>query len=218
MKRKSNWSNHLFNFLAVILGVYLAFYINEKAKQNQDRNESVVLMNSLVGDLSEDIRVYEEFQIPLNRQHQQNVGKFLEMLLTDSLEGINAQLPTIMQVENFSPTTSTYSSMKSSGKLRLIEDLTLQKKLTDYYDGLAVESQMKGEYQVDYFTNELLAWLTNNVDLAVMEILNKDDLILLRNKLIIYESLIAQKVNAYEMIVESSKELKLSIETLLDSN
>ncbi|MCO6477573.1 MAG: hypothetical protein J5I94_13160 [Phaeodactylibacter sp.] len=44
MKGKYNWLNHLLNFVAVILGVYLAFYINEKAKANQDKNESLLLM------------------------------------------------------------------------------------------------------------------------------------------------------------------------------
>jgi len=148
-KRKYNWSNHIFNFIAVILGVYLAFYINERAKINQDRNESLTLMNSLVGDLSEDIRRYEEYQIPVNIQHQQNVESLLESLLTDSLDHIGNQLSAILGVENYAPTSSTYNSMKSSGKLRLIEDLALQKMLTDYYDGLVIESDRKGEYQVE---------------------------------------------------------------------
>lgn len=215
MKRKYNWLNHVFNFLAVILGVYLAFYINEKAKINQDRNESLILMRSLVNDLSKDIEVYEEYQIPVNAQHQQSVGDLLQLLLTDSIERIEAQLPTIVQVENFAPTTSTYSSMKTSGKLRLIDDLALQKKLADYYEGLAIESVRKGELQVDFFTNELLTWLMSNVDLLEMKILNKDELIVLRNKLVIYESFIGQKVESYEMVVENSKKLKLHIESIL---
>lgn len=215
MKIKYNWLNHLFNFLAVILGVYLAFYINEKAKINQDRNESLILMKSLANDFSEDIKTYEEYQIPENIQHQKNVENLLKLLSTDSLAGIEDQLSTIFQLENFAPTTSTYSSMPSSGKLRLIEDLALQKKLSDYYEGLVLESIKKGEFQVDFFTNELLTWLTNNVDLLEMEILNKEELIVLRNKLIIYESLIGQKVKAYEMIVEDSRKLKQRIESII---
>lgn len=217
MNKQYNWLNHVFNFLAVILGVYLAFYINEKAKANQDRNESMIWMNSLVNDLSEDIKTYEAYQIPENIQHQQNVENLLNLLLTDSLAGREDQLSTIFQVENYVPTSSTYSSMKSTGKLGLIEDLALQKKLTDYYDGLVLESVKKGEYQVDFFTNELLTWLTNNVDLVEMKVLNKDELMVLRNKLIIYEALIDQKVKTYEMVVEDSKKLKLRIESILEA-
>lgn len=218
MKRKYNWLNHIFNFLAVILGVYLAFYINERAKINQDRNESLIWMKSLVNDLSEDITKYEEYEIPVNSQHQQNIENLLNALMTDSLKGIEEQLATILQVENYAPTSSTYSSMKSSGKLSLIEDLGLQKKLSDYYEGLVQETIRKGEFQVDYFTNELLTWLTNNVDFTEMKILNKGEIIVLRNKLFIYEAMIDQKVQSYEMIVEDSKELKLHIESILKSN
>lgn len=215
MKRTYHWLNHVLNFLAVILGVYLAFYINESAKASQDRAEGRLLMNSLVTDLAEDIETYETYTIPLNIQHQQNVAGLLDLLATGKVAGIDSQLATIVQVENNAPTTATYSSMKASGKLRLIDDLALQKQLSEFYEGLVIESIEKGKYQVDFFTSEVLAWLTNNVDLLTMEIRKPDELVLLRNKLFIYQSLIEQKVQSYEMIVEDSKQLKLRIESIL---
>lgn len=217
MKIKQSWYNHLLNFLAVIIGVYLGFYINQKAIENKERKESIALMKSMLTDLAEDIEVYEEYQIPENRKQQENIGKLIEMLVKDSLDGFGVQLSLVFQVENFKPTTSTYSSMKSSDKMRLINNLDLQKNISDYYEGTAEESSRKGEFQVDYFTDELLTWLTRNVDLTTMELLTKNELIQLRNKLIIYESLVEQKVGAYEMNVESSKELKNRIESVVSS-
>tara|TARA_R110002096_G_scaffold83876_1_gene194131 strand:- start:3128 stop:3784 length:657 start_codon:yes stop_codon:yes gene_type:complete len=214
MKRKYNWMNHFFNFLAVILGVYLAFYLSERSKINQERKESMILMNSLVNDLSDDIKTYESYQIPINSELRENVEDLLNLLIADSLYDIDSKLSLILEVENFAPTTSTYSSMKSSGKLSLIDDLALQKALSNYYEGLVFESQKKGEYQVAYFTSEILNWLTTNFDLMDVKIVQKDDVIILRNKLLIYESLIAQKVNSYETIVEDSKKLKSQIESL----
>ena len=215
MKRKQNWLNHLFNFLAVILGVYLAFYINERAQINQDQNESIMLMNSLLADLSKDIKSYEEYQIPVNKQYQQNVERLLSSLMTNDMDEIGEKISDVLGVENFTPSTSTYSSIKASGKLGLIDDLELQKMLTDYYEGLAVESIRKGEYQVDFFTGELMSWLTINVDLTDMQLIHTNELIVFRNKLIIYGSLINQKVESYEMIVEDSKKLQFQIESLL---
>lgn len=217
MKVKHSWTNHLFNFLAVILGVYLAFFINEKAKTKQERNESLVLMRSLVIDLSEDIKKYEQYTLPENNKQLQNVEKLLNALSSDSLDRIERQIPAIFQVENRMPTTSTYSSMKASGKFSLIEDLSLQKKLTDYYEGLVPESGKKGELQVEYFTNELMSWITNNVDLLTMTMPAKQDLIIFRNKLFIYEALIDQKVKSYEMILEDSRSLQQDIESMIPS-
>lgn len=216
MNRRYNWLSHLLNFLAVILGVYLAFVMNERAKTKQDRKESMVLMQSLVNDLSEDIRRYEEYQIPANVVYQEAVENLLTILIEDSLQESDERLAAILSIENYAPTTSTYSSMKSSGKLGLIEDLSLQKMLSDYYEGLAIESEKKGEYQVDFFTNELLTWYMGNVDMLQMRLLNKDELIILRNKLLIYTSLIDQKVKSYEMIVEDSKGLKERIDSILN--
>jgi hypothetical protein len=201
----------------VILGVYLAFFINEQAKKSQDRSESFLLMTSLVNDFEQDIQTYEKYQIPVNTQIQQEVSALIDMLSTGSIEDIEKNLSSILQVENFSPTVSTYSSMKLSGKLRLIEDLDLQKKLTSYYEGLVIESTRKDEYQVNFFTNELMSWLTDNVDLMEMKLFRDDDLVTLRNKLIIYGSLIEQKVTTYEMIVEDSESLKTQIESILVS-
>ena len=217
MKRKINWLNHIFNFLAVILGVYLAFVVNERAKVNQDRSESAVLMTSLVSDLEKDIQVYEEYQIPENTLFIQNVEELLTLISSGETRGIEEQIATLLQVDNYTPTESTYSSMKLSGKLRLIEDLDLRKSLTRHYDGLVVESRMKGSYQVDYYTNEILSWLTDHVDLKTMTLRSVDDLTTFTNKLIIYGSLIEQKVESYKMIVEDSKSLKEEIASLLGS-
>lgn len=217
MKKYYSWLNHVFNFLAVILGVYLAFFINERAKMNQDLEESMTLMRSLANDLSEDIRIYENHQIPVNKAHQQDVERLIDVLMAGDAGDISALLPEIMRVENFAPTTSTYSSMKASGKISLIKDLSIQKKLSEYYDSIVIESTRKGEYQVDYFTDELLSWLIVNVDLAEMRLLSTDELIILRNKLIIYQSLIDQKIDSYEQVVSDSRELKQAIEAIMNA-
>jgi hypothetical protein len=217
MKKNYSWLNHVFNFLAVILGVYLAFFMNERAKMNQDLEESMTLMRSLVNDLSEDIRIYENHQIPVNKAHHQDVERLIGVLMAGDTGDISALLPEIMRVENFAPTTSTYSSMKASGKISLINDLSIQKKLSEYYDSIVIESIRKGEYQVDYFTDELVSWLINNVDLAEMRLLSTDELIILRNKLIIYQSLIYQKIDSYEQVVSDSRELKQAIEAVMNA-
>jgi len=44
MAKKIDWTNQFFNFLGVILGVLLAFFINERANSNKDRKESLIIM------------------------------------------------------------------------------------------------------------------------------------------------------------------------------
>ena len=137
MKKKYNWSSHLLNFISVILGVYLAFYVDARGKAREDRREAKLLMQSMVNDLKADIKSYETYQIPFNTNYQEGVDSILTFLVSKNVEGIENKLPTILQVENYAPNISIYNSMKTSGKLRLIEDVQLQKSLSDFYDGTA---------------------------------------------------------------------------------
>lgn len=71
-----------------------------------------------------------------------------------------------------------------------------------------MECDKKNEIQVDYFMNEVMSWLTANVDLMEMRFFDPDDLTVLRNKLLIYGSLVAQKVKSYEQVLAESRELR----------
>ena len=203
------------NFVAVILGVYLAFYVNERAKISEEKKEGILLMQSMINDLSSDIKTCKKYQIPVNTNYQKAIDSLLLLLSTNQIDEINNQLLKIFQVENYVPNTSTYNSIKSAGKMNLIADLDLQKRLSDYYDGLAIECTKKNEIQVEFFMNELVSWLTLNADLVEMKLLNGNELMVLKNKLLIYESLVAQKINNYEMIVNESELLKKQLESLV---
>ncbi len=215
MKRKRNLSNHLLNLLAIVLGVYLAFFINEKAIASKNKKESKTLMVSILNDLSTDIEVYDEYQIPINLNYQKNINELLKVVLEEDYEEINTQLPNLFQIENYSPTSSTYNSMKFSGNVRLINDLYLMKKLNEYYDGVALECIKKNEIQVEYFMEELIAWLSENADFSEMKIRDEIDLIIFKNKLMIYKSIVDQKVKNYQLVLSESKDLNHSIDSIL---
>ncbi|NET37027.1 MAG: hypothetical protein F6K19_34220 [Cyanothece sp. SIO1E1] len=215
MKKKYNWSSHLLNFISVILGVYLAFYVDARGKAREDRREAKLLMQSMVNDLKADIKSYETYQIPFNTNYQEGVDSILTFLVSKNVEGIENKLPTILQVENYAPNISIYNSMKTSGKLRLIEDVQLQKSLSDFYDGTAQECISKNDIQADYFLNEVMSWLRLNTDLMQMKLLPDRELLVLQNTLMIYQSLVNQKVRQYGLVVEESKALQEQIEAVL---
>lgn len=216
MKKKFDWLTHLFSFLGVILGVYLAFYIDKSATAAGERKEGQLLMKSMVNDLSSDINTYENYQIPVNATYQKNVDSLLTLLSANNIEQVRELLPAIFQVENYSPNTSVYNSMKSSGKIKFVDNLDIQKRLSDFYDGTVLECDKKNEIQVDYFMNEVMSWLTANVDLMEMRFFDPDDLTVLRNKLLIYGSLVAQKVKSYEQVLAESRELREQLGGVVD--
>lgn len=215
MKRQIDWPNHLLNFVSVILGVYLAFWVSEWAKSREDDAEKRIFLLSLSEELASDIQVYTKYQIPINTSHVENIDVLLEKIQEGDQQDITEQLAILFNLDNYAGSTSTYNSIKSSGKIALMTDLGLQKRLVDLYEGTMVEARYKGEFQLEYFSDQLLNWLTLHADLTSMQLNENISKTVLTNKLIIYQSLIAQKLEAYEMIVEAAKVLKDDIDKSL---
>lgn len=214
MRKNYNWINHLFNFLGVILGVFLAFFVSEQAKEAEDKKEIQLLIQSMINDLSDDIKAYEEYHIPVNTQYNENLDSMLFHLLNNNIAATNSLLPSLFQIENFIPNASVYNSIKSSGKIKLLDDLEIQKQLSDFYDGTAIECSEKSKIQVSYFIDEVVKWLVGNADLAQMKLLNEEELVVFRNTIMIYSSLVDQKVKNYHMIVDEANLLKEQLSAL----
>ncbi len=212
--KKKDLVNHLFNFVAVILGVLLAFWINEKSSTNRERGEARELMQALANDLREDVQSYKEYQIPVNQQHQQQLDSLISAMDSQNLDRVNKFLPSIFQVQNYVPTASSYNSMKASGKLGLVDNLKLQKYLSDYFDGMVLESSLKSQAQVDYLMDEMLPWVADNADISNMDIQSVNGLTPLKNRVIIYKLLVDQKVDSYKYIQEEAEMLLKQLDSL----
>lgn len=203
-----NWFHHFLNFLAVILGVYLAFYINDSAQKATEEKEAELMLGYIAKEVSSDIGTYGEYQIPFNENHMMQIDSIITSLGQSDLDELNRLLPYLFQVNNYSPTSTSYNSLKSSGKISLIRNLELQQTLGEYYDALAIECMEVNEIQVDYFVDEILDWLTENADLSSMTINADAPLKVFQNKVIIYQSLIEQKVKNYKEIEEFAQEIQ----------
>ena len=208
-----DWKNQLLNFIGVILGVLLAFYISSYAEQRKEEKALEEMVASLIKDIEEDHRIYTQDQIPANEEQVETINQLLESMMNPELDTL--QLSVNFDVNNYSPVSSTYLSMKSSGGLNLIHDIEVRRALSNYYDLLAEESVSKGELQANYLLNEIIPWLIEHTEMLDF---NSEELMgdkVFANKLIIYNGLIGQKIEHYHHIVETSTRLKAQLELLI---
>lgn len=210
-----NVLNHGLNFVAVILGVLFAFYIDSCTEKNKEQGELNEIIESLIDDLKSDHEAYSEHQIPINEKQ----AKELEKLISEVLEinkNEDPQLSVVFEIENYSPTSSTYLSINSSGKINLFDDLKIKKSLSNYYDILSQESIKKGELQVNFFINEILPWMIENSNLADLSSEGFTGNTKLANKLILYKTFIENKTDQYKAIDKTSIELQRMLEEALN--
>lgn len=209
-----NWVDQILNFVGVIFGVLLAFYVAELGESRHERKELRIIVESFMQDLKDDQNTYA-YQIPGNEEHATNIGRLMTGIQQELPDSIAKYLDYLYNADNYSPTSTTYMSVVSSGKFDLIEDLSLKKKLSNYYDNMAVEAEFRGKFQVDYLFEHIIPWVVANIDTAGDPIGQVMGEFQLANHLQWYQGLILNKVDMYKDIDVSAKALTADLKYFL---
>ncbi|WP_420318833.1 hypothetical protein [Ekhidna sp.] len=206
-----NWPDHILNFVAVILGVSMAFYINEYSEEKRLNNERSLIVNSFLEELRNDRAVYTDYQIPNNKNRISSLDKAIIASETDA-DSMSFYVRKGLGFTSYTPQNVTFNSVTSSGKLDLIDDFNLRKSISQYHSIYVPEAKYRGEGQVDFYNSQIIPWLLKNSKLNdpnyTPEISQE-----FVNMLILYKFLISNKVRQYEKLVDAS----LKIEQKLDS-
>ncbi len=201
MMKNINWADHLFNFLAVILGVSLAFFVNDNAETKKRQEEYNQVIDSFLEEFRSDLDTYEEYQIPDNKNQLRVISDVLKLINTGQSDSLVEKFSKAISINNYFPSSVTFSSLQSTGKLDLIEDFELRKELSNYHTVLAEEARIRGQIQVDFYMNQLMPWIIKNTDFSnpSVEPLQDPEL---KNLLIIYQSFILNKVTHYQFMTK----------------
>lgn len=206
-----NWFDHLFNVLSVIIGVSLAFWVNDSAERTKKEKELSLVIDSFIEELTSDSITYAEFQIPDNQNQIQAINEAVSFLRDDNYDSLITRFERAVNLNNYHPSSNTFNSLTSSGKLDLIDDFQLKQRLTTYHSVLAFEAKHRGQFQVDFYSDELLPWMIYNLDFVNpdFDVIDKTEL---SNLLMIYGSLVQNKIRQYELLAFEAGKLKRKLE------
>ena len=202
--KQINWADHILNFLAVIIGVSLAFYISSSAEKNRKNLEVDAAKQSFIDELISDREVFVDYQIPGNEDQLEALQKIVEMSITGEVDSLDEKFDYLLDINNYAVSSTTFNSLASSGKLSLIRDFELRKAIASYHQGTAEEAEYLGTVQTDFFMLQLIPWISKNtsvIDLNPRETIKNTEFV---NLVVIYGSLIKNKVEQYHLIVEKS--------------
>jgi len=214
---KIDWKYALGEIVIVIIGISIAFSLNNWAESRGDRKAATQYLTHLYRDLQEDTKSLDE-----------NIVK-----LEACLKSINAIVPHLRQVlpgrdtvyrkiftlaipVNFFPKDATYQTLVNSGDFKLIDDFHLKSTIEEqygFYKILAKEYDRQdgfnAKYMGDFFIHQL------DYDALYRGNLDFMDNPLLRNIIQSLRGVYMLKLNVSKKARDRAEALQAKIETFL---
>ncbi|MEL6557801.1 MAG: hypothetical protein AAFQ94_06420 [Bacteroidota bacterium] len=210
--KKINWPDQILNFIGVIIGVSLAFLINNTAENKQEKEQFKIIVKSFIAELEDEIKSFEGYAIPTNKRQSAQLDTLMILIEKKEYEDMK-KFGEVIGFRNYSPSITTFKSIGNTGKINLIKDFELRKEIINYYTLYAPETKFKNDRQIAYHSNFLLPFIIKNVDITRPDI-NKIPFAELKNILAFYRIVIDEKIGSYEYAVERAKLLKEKLEKL----
>ncbi|GAB5528192.1 MAG: hypothetical protein Roseis2KO_60640 [Roseivirga sp.] len=169
---KRNWKYIATEILIVIIGIMIAFSINNFSANYKDRKALAENLTSIENDLAADLKSIDDIIVRQNEKIRdfQTIKELLRQKEPDWM-----QVSTLISKQQSSPTfypiTSTFQSTVSSGKIDLIKDLGTKKNLFHLYEftykKAVYNGQLYDQSHIDYFDKRLINYVDFDSNLII---------------------------------------------------
>jgi len=129
--KRINWLDHLVGLVVVILGISIAFYLESWKQGKQSKEQEIQYLESLISDLETDV-----FALDTLISLTDYISRSLVTLSNASVgrpyskdSSLLMHVSLIQYNPPFVPQATSYSSLKASGKMDLIDDFELRRAL-----------------------------------------------------------------------------------------
>lgn len=162
--KKINWRYALGELLIVIIGISIAFALNNWAEKIRDEDEGKAYLQSLEHDLDHDLKQLDSNLVEVDKRID-----FLRSLtphLFANIPGRDSMAMHLFKMVDpvtFRPMEATIQSLKFSGDLKLITDLDLKNQVMEHYS-VYDEVEMEFDRQVSFVKEYLAPYFMQNID------------------------------------------------------
>ncbi len=122
--------------ILVVIGILIALQISNWNEEYKDVQLEQAYYCKLLEDVNQDQVLLDQLKVE-NQNRLQMCNQSIHLLQqsqVDRRELVNAMRESISKIRfNFRPSLSAFDDLKSSGKLAILKDLSLKKKLLRYY-------------------------------------------------------------------------------------
>lgn len=217
-----NWLDHFINLFVVIIGISVAYALNNLNESTKVENLQKTYVQSMIDDLDVDLQDLDSMIL----QDKEDLIIFQRVMAAGSHPLSNDSsalaLSRIASMSTFNSRNITYESIKSSGKFELL-DLKLRIDIIEFYHHGYDQINEIEEYYKNNFDNQIIPILLQSAfnneanGSAISEELNYDFLKKdgFRTILALHISFLTQKIqayqNGYKLALKLEKELKANL-------
>ncbi|UII20310.1 hypothetical protein [Fulvivirga ligni] len=213
----NNFKRFLFEFVIVTLGVLAAFSISKLDENRKLRAEELASYKSLKEDLEAELYVFNYYKQPLK-----NAKAYLKPILAKQYDEIDSLMSYLNASFDLQERNATYINLKFSGKLEILHNEAIKKRMTlyyeTYYQGLESISQWNYDFRLHFLMPFLVKNLKYNDDKEnLLRFLNNDEFLnLIQSQYQMTESNISTIEKSEKLIAriieEIDKELGVEVE------
>ena len=209
-KTKLRWSEYLIELLVVIIGISIAFSIENYAANRKQKAEELQHLRGIVDDLETDARLFEEFSgyVSTTLKHVKRLNQLIAKGESTN-DSLNFLLMRAGWISNHAPRNISYASLKTSGGLDKLTGFELREKIIYHYEhkmgNIYFQNDIHDNYLKDFITPIQLKY----ADFTSKEGLDPDFFKLRENKNVFagLEGQLSNKVKNYQNAVGFTNEV-----------
>ena len=167
-KRSFTLTAIIVEILIVIIGISIAFWLNNWGEERKERALEQEFLKTLKEELSRDSSVFA-YQVEENQKNVDNIYRFVELLQEKDYEhdSIRWFAGSFMNRNNWLLNSNTYEMLKSGGKLDIISDFELRNTLNSFYRIRIFQSDQTFEINQAFVDDKMFDYLTKKTDASL---------------------------------------------------
>src|SRR5210317_1009185 len=210
-----DWKSKLIDLLIVIIGITIAFQLNNFNESNKSNAQERDYLKSFYEE-NRDNELALSSALEFALKTKSDIDTLKQVLLSkdyedDRIENLSASM---MALSDFLPTLVTMENITQSGEFKLISDLEYRERLIDTYNSYQTTSQLESILS-DYVDEYVTPFFFRNIRFSDFTSLhdNFKESPEFENIVIGYDALLTQKLKGYEENLKKLKELNQLLTT-----
>lgn len=209
-RSKLKWREYLIELLVVIIGISIAFSIENYAANRKEKAEELLHLKGIVDDLETDARVFLEFA-GYTESTLNYVRRFNQLIRENDQtnDSLNFLLLRAGWISNYEPRDISYNSLKTSGGLDKLRNFELRRKVVYHYEHKVNDVFFQNELHKRNLDTYITPILMKYSDFSSRQRVESDffDLRENRNTFSSLEGQLSNKVKNYKEAAEATQEI-----------